>query len=245
MPIMWSPISRPETHVDACERAIRDAILAGELTPGARLPPERALADELGVNRVTVRSALGRLRGAGLLEVRQGSGHTVRAWRETGGPELLTSLAALDNPTIDRANLARDLLHVRRHLARAVLEHIAALDPSPDTVGVEEAIAIFAKAAEAGQTDALAAADLGVLRAIVAASGSPVLQLVLNPITDVVMHFDALREALYAEPMTNLEGWRGLLSWLRAPSADTLPLIFQAMAHHDEQTAAKLLPPPS
>jgi GntR family transcriptional regulator len=43
------------------------AITAGELAPGARLPPERELAASLGVSRMTVRQALGDLERDGLL----------------------------------------------------------------------------------------------------------------------------------------------------------------------------------
>ena len=40
---------------------IEQAIADGELAPGDRLPPERALAEEHGVSRMTVRQAPGRL----------------------------------------------------------------------------------------------------------------------------------------------------------------------------------------
>jgi GntR family transcriptional regulator len=45
------------------ERAIAD----GDLAPGDRLPPERALAEEHGVSRMTVRQALQSLEARGLL----------------------------------------------------------------------------------------------------------------------------------------------------------------------------------
>jgi GntR family transcriptional regulator len=45
------------------ERAIAD----GDLAPGDRLPPERALAEEHGVSRMTVRQALQSLESRGLL----------------------------------------------------------------------------------------------------------------------------------------------------------------------------------
>jgi len=43
------------------------AIAAGQLAPGTRLPPERRLAESLGVSRMTVRQALGELERDGLL----------------------------------------------------------------------------------------------------------------------------------------------------------------------------------
>jgi GntR family transcriptional regulator len=52
-------------------------IESGELSPGDRLPPERALSQMLGVNRMTLRQALRLLELQGLLERRQGRGTTV------------------------------------------------------------------------------------------------------------------------------------------------------------------------
>ena len=50
----------------------------GEYIPGARLPPERDLAKQLGVSRPSVREALIALEVEGLLDVRVGSGIYVR-----------------------------------------------------------------------------------------------------------------------------------------------------------------------
>lgn len=50
------------------EDEIRRRILDGVLAPGAMLPPEHDLADQLGVTRPTVREALRSVESAGLLE---------------------------------------------------------------------------------------------------------------------------------------------------------------------------------
>ncbi len=50
------------------------AIGMGLLRPGDRLPAETRLADDLGISPVTLRSALGILRGAGLVETQRGAG---------------------------------------------------------------------------------------------------------------------------------------------------------------------------
>lgn len=57
---------------------IRALIKSGEFTPGARLPPERDLARQLGVSRPSVREALIALEVEGLVDVRIGSGIYVR-----------------------------------------------------------------------------------------------------------------------------------------------------------------------
>jgi DNA-binding FadR family transcriptional regulator len=53
---------------------IRTLIHSGEFKAGARLPPERDLAKQLGVSRPSVREALIALEVEGLVEVRIGSG---------------------------------------------------------------------------------------------------------------------------------------------------------------------------
>jgi DNA-binding FadR family transcriptional regulator len=53
---------------------IRSLIKSGEFPAGARLPPERDLAKQLGVSRPSVREALIALEVEGLVEVRIGSG---------------------------------------------------------------------------------------------------------------------------------------------------------------------------
>jgi DNA-binding FadR family transcriptional regulator len=53
---------------------IRGLIKSGEFSAGARLPPERDLAKQLGVSRPSVREALIALEVEGLVEVRIGSG---------------------------------------------------------------------------------------------------------------------------------------------------------------------------
>jgi GntR family transcriptional regulator len=53
---------------------LREAIQAGQLSPGSSLPAERELAQELGLSRQTVRRAVEQLEGEGLLRGRHGSG---------------------------------------------------------------------------------------------------------------------------------------------------------------------------
>jgi DNA-binding FadR family transcriptional regulator len=63
---------------------LRVLIDGGEFPAGARLPPERDLAVQLGVSRPSVREALIALEVEGRVEVRMGSGIYVRAIRRHG-----------------------------------------------------------------------------------------------------------------------------------------------------------------
>ena len=65
-----------ETVVDRVYAAIRERILAGELSRGARLRQE-ALATELGVSRTPLREALRRLAAEGLVEFHPNRGAQV------------------------------------------------------------------------------------------------------------------------------------------------------------------------
>ncbi|QLD11993.1 FadR/GntR family transcriptional regulator [Microbacterium oleivorans] len=70
----------PRTHglvADDIARYVERLIVSGELSLGAALPPERVLAETLGVSRNALREALTRLAGRGLVERRQGSANRV------------------------------------------------------------------------------------------------------------------------------------------------------------------------
>jgi GntR family transcriptional regulator len=60
-------------------QAIAQRLTDGTLAPGDKLPSESRLAEEFGVNRLTVRRAIEELARAGAVESRQGSGTYVSA----------------------------------------------------------------------------------------------------------------------------------------------------------------------
>lgn len=234
------PVRR--SAAQAAEQAIRTAILEGELAAGARLPPERALCASLGVSRLTLRAALASLAAAGLLAVRHGSGYSVRDFRETGGPDLLPGLLDLvtDGAALRRA--AGDLLRVRRHLAAALLEALVDRPPRPaHRRRFAAALAAFAAAVARGDgPDEVAVADLALVRALVAATGSAVLAVAVNPIAAVLAGAPDLRAALYAAPAENLAGWRALAAWLERPRAADIPVLVGALAARDQGTVRRL-----
>jgi len=60
-------------------RALRQAVLSGQLKPGTRLPSSRAFASEIAVSRNTILDAYAQLLSEGYLEARHGSGTYVAA----------------------------------------------------------------------------------------------------------------------------------------------------------------------
>src|SRR6185437_10508500 len=80
----WA-ISGVDLHLDlpgnrvraGLEAALREAVQAGRLVPGTRLPSSRSLAVDLGIARNTVAEAYAQLVAEGWLSARQGSGTRV------------------------------------------------------------------------------------------------------------------------------------------------------------------------
>lgn len=70
-------------YVQISEMLTRE-IVAGLIPDGARLPPERQMAQDLSISVGTLRKALAEMEGRGLLVRRQGSGNYVRASGDTG-----------------------------------------------------------------------------------------------------------------------------------------------------------------
>ena len=71
---------------------IRSSIMAGEFSPGDKLPPERELAEMFGVSRPSVREALNVLSSSGLVMSYQGGGTVVMSLVETLAGNPLTEL---------------------------------------------------------------------------------------------------------------------------------------------------------
>lgn len=88
-----------QSLVDVTEAALRQRLTPGRARPGDRLPPEKELADSLGVSRGTLRLALERLESNGEVNRRQGSGTFVgrvaRPPAFSEGLEVLESYASL------------------------------------------------------------------------------------------------------------------------------------------------------
>lgn len=241
MALSVNPIS-PASAVDACVAALQRAILEGELVAGERLPPERALATSFGVNRVTIRSALNRLQTSGLVSVRQGSGYTVRDFATHGGPELLPDMARIARERGQLRLVVEDLLRMRRHMAAAVLEVLPRRATVSDLQSIRAAILDFESAVARPTLPGLIEADLAVVRAMLRATQSPALALCMNPISAAVSEIPELPPLIYAEPQTNLAGYRLLLSWLdtQAEERPDAHLLVRELERRDAQTLAKL-----
>lgn len=69
---MTRPTPPRRNVAERIARTLRASIVKGRLQPGEALPSERALAEKYDVNRSSVREAMKRLEGWGLVTIRQG-----------------------------------------------------------------------------------------------------------------------------------------------------------------------------
>jgi GntR family transcriptional repressor for pyruvate dehydrogenase complex len=67
------------TLANSVAQQIKKMVIDKKLKPGDRLPPQRVLAEQLGVGRPTIREALHRLEEMGLVKIRHGSGTTIES----------------------------------------------------------------------------------------------------------------------------------------------------------------------
>nr|WP_274637006.1 FCD domain-containing protein [Microbacterium bovistercoris] len=77
------------TPVSEVARRLLDLFTSGSIAPGTRLPPERQLAQTLGVGRSAVREALAALEILGIVDVRAGSGTYLRGTASELLPQTL------------------------------------------------------------------------------------------------------------------------------------------------------------
>jgi GntR family transcriptional repressor for pyruvate dehydrogenase complex len=143
--------SRDSVSTEVARRLL-EYLLAGGTKPGRRLPPERRLAEELGVGRTVVREALKSLTLLGLIEVRQGDGNYVRATESSLLPQ------AIEWGLLLGAKRTRDLVEARR-LIEVSLAGLAA--ERRDDAALADLRARIEQMAAASDADAFVAADVG------------------------------------------------------------------------------------
>jgi GntR family transcriptional repressor for pyruvate dehydrogenase complex len=155
-----------------------EAILSGQYGAGERMPTQRRLAAELGVNMASVREALGRLEQLRLIEVRHGDATRVLDWRTSGGLEALAVLGSADPATISALFEARRLLLVEA--ARLACERRSSEQA--------EMLGELARSVQiAGEDSAALLADWSFMSTIVQAAGNLVLQLIMNSVRELYL----------------------------------------------------------
>jgi GntR family transcriptional repressor for pyruvate dehydrogenase complex len=170
-----------------------EGILSGRYEPGEKLPTQRTLAAELGVNMAPVREAVKRLEQLDLVEVRHGDAMRVRDWRAHGGLDVVGHVLFRAGG-LDRGTLAA-LLEARR----LMLSECARLAARRRTA--DQARRLVELAGRVGETEDAAAAqalDFAFMTELVDAAGNVVFVLILNSIRRLYFDHADLFEGVVA-----------------------------------------------
>ena len=163
---------------DQVFRILCEGILSGSYEPGEKLPTQRALAAELGVNMASVREAVKRLEQLGLVEVRHGDAMRVRDWRAHGGLDVVAHVL-FQGGRVDRSTL-EGLLEARRLMLREAARLAAQRRSEEQAERLTELAARLRDPGEAAQT-----LDWAFMSELVDASGNVVFVLIMNSIREL------------------------------------------------------------
>lgn len=158
-------VARPSRLSELAYGALEARIRRGEFPPGTRLPPEKELAQALGVSRAVVREAVARLKADGSVETRQGAGAFVTARPGSGSFRLILGGAARDE--------LRHLMELRAIVEVAAAELAARRHTKDDLRAMRRALEEMRVAVQT-RGDGVAADD-SFHRAVAAASHNPYL----------------------------------------------------------------------
>jgi len=172
---------------------LRAAILHGEYAPGDLLPPERDLAEQLGVNRHTLRLGLQKVESLGLVERRQGSGCRVLDYKQHATFDALQFLLLRPDGALD-PDVARSLLDVIRLLYSGATDVIIERASDSDLDTAEATLDQLRTALAAGDLAAIVDTERAFHLQLFRGSHSVGLQLLLNTLYGAIDNIPVLRQ---------------------------------------------------
>jgi len=165
----WELSPRPAELV---EQRLINAIVDGDFSINSNLPPERDLAQRLGVTRPTLREALQRLARDGWIEIHHGKSTRVRDYWHEGNLAVLGTIARFQDHV--PPDFVPNLLQVRELLAPAY----ARLAVKRSAKNLVKFLAGYQDLIDA--PDAFSKADWELHRYLTIESGNPIFTLILN-----------------------------------------------------------------
>ena len=183
-----------ETPVDKIIRQIRNLITSGQLNSGDRLPPERKLAERLGVSRNHVRDAIRKLEFYGILKILPQSGTVVAGMGITALEGLITDVLKLEKS--DFTSLVETRVILETHCAKLAAERRT----PEDLIEIEKALYAYEEQVKKGKP--AVEEDLMFHLKIAEASKNAVLKSLMLIITpDIVNNF--IQYKVCDEPTNN------------------------------------------
>ncbi|GGM90245.1 GntR family transcriptional regulator [Terrabacter tumescens] len=180
-------------------------IRADGLAPGDRLPPERELAQRLGVSRATLSQALVALEVIGVVTVRHGDG-TVLA--ESPGPRRIVEAIRA------HAHRLPEIIDTRDALETKIAALAAERRTADDLARIDEAIAEMARDVEAGGRGV--EGDERFHGAVTAAAHSLLLARLMDEIRDLIRETRIESLSQPGRPADSLAGHRAIADAIRS-----------------------------
>lgn len=193
----FNPV-RKVTAARQVAEAIRREVVDGALQPGDALPSERELARQMAVNRSTIREALHRLEGMGMVQIHQGGATRVNDVLVKAGLQILPLLVAPRG--VPDTELLQDLMAIRGMLLCWTAQQVA-LAVAADGPEVVAGSGLRATVEALGRPGAAPAElqlrDFDFFEELVRLTGNRVLGLLLEPVRQVYLHNRPTFEVLY------------------------------------------------
>lgn len=224
----FEPI-RPVSVVELIVHRLEEMMLQSALKPGERLPPERDLAQLMGVSRTSVRQALAILKERGLIKVRAGSGSYAQSTRDLVITELAGALGSFKERVLEPME-ARQLLEPQT--ARLAAERAS----NDDVMELESLLTAQKSRFDKGLT--FVEEDILFHRQIAASSNNRIL---LKVIDDAQMMLRDSREISLATPdgaRISLKGHSQIYEAIKNRHPDA---AYEAMAAHIETISNLIL----
>lgn len=158
-------------------------IVAGTPEPGAPLPSQAVLAEELGVSRLTVREALETLRERGVVRVVHGRGTFVAPVDEWTDVDAISRAVGRSGPAED---VAMHVLEVRRMIEIGAAGACATRRSEEDAAGLDALLAAMREADAAGDVDRFVTLDMSFHATVLRGCHNPFLPVVYDPLMRIL-----------------------------------------------------------
>ncbi len=214
---------------------LRSGILTGRYVPGTTLPGERELSEQLGVSRLTLRTALTRLSSEGLVQSVHGSGTRVLDYTEHGDVALLGHLAEL---ALTGHRVGLDVVAGLLELRRAVA--VEAIGIAADRATLEELRGMRAQTALLatllGDPRAFMTADLAFARMLVRCTKNLAFELLFNTVQKTIERNPGVELAFFANAPATIAVYARLLDRMEARDSVRARLTAARLLHRLDRT---------
>lgn len=216
------PVTRPRLYEQVVEQ-ILDWVRDNDLRVGDRLPPERELAQRLGVSRATVSQALVAMEVVGVVAVRHGDGATLV---ESAGVSKVVGALRRHAQQLPEVIEAREALESKLAALAAVRRTDADLER------IDHALDLMERDVDAGGRGV--EGDELFHAAVTAAGHSALLAQLMNEISDLILETRIESLSQPDRPRESLEGHRRIAEAIRAGDPEAAA---QAMRDHVDKVS--------